>query len=168
VPSSLSRSDRELSEGREGSVRRGNSFPGLRSGADGALFCAASQREIAESLGVWPSAEVMLDVPDPPDVLCMASPSTVTSKVLVEPGLASGVSAGVCAWGLLHRRWTAKMQVQCPNHRNPLSRRDPIYCRGLAAPVICNTSAALRLCQGATCPVADKGLNRARVCNSRD
>jgi hypothetical protein len=59
-PSSLS-TDKELSEGREGNVRRGNSFPGLRSGAAGALFCAASQREIAESLVVWPSAEVILD-----------------------------------------------------------------------------------------------------------
>jgi hypothetical protein len=59
-PSSLS-TDKELSEGREGSVRRGNSFPGLRSGAGGALFCAASQREIAESLGVRLSAEVILD-----------------------------------------------------------------------------------------------------------
>lgn len=67
MPSSLSMSDRELSEGRDGSVRRGNSFPGLRSGADGALFCAASQREIAESLRGCSSAEVMLGVPDPPD-----------------------------------------------------------------------------------------------------
>jgi hypothetical protein len=47
--------------GEEGSVRSGNSFPGLRSGADGALCCAASQREIAESLGGCSSAEVMLD-----------------------------------------------------------------------------------------------------------
>jgi hypothetical protein len=69
MPSSLSTSDKELAEGRDGSVRKGNSLPGLRSGADGALFCAASQREIAESLGVPSPAEVILDGQGTPDSL---------------------------------------------------------------------------------------------------
>jgi hypothetical protein len=90
VPSSLSAStsDRELSEGSEGSVRRGNSFPGLRSGADGALFCAASQREIAESLGGCSSAEVMLDCQI--HLMCFSS-LAVRSKVPAESGQHQGL-----------------------------------------------------------------------------